>query len=41
MQRLDGSDVSVDVMTGVVGLPLATACMRSGHLGFVGNPVAR
>jgi hypothetical protein len=41
MQRLDGDDVSVDVVTGVVGLPLMTARTRSGRLGFVRSYVAR
>jgi hypothetical protein len=40
MQRFDGDDVGVDVVTGAVGLPLATARTRSSHLGFVGSPVA-
>jgi hypothetical protein len=41
MQRLDGDDVSIDAVTGVVGLPLMTARTRSGRLGFVGSYVAR
>jgi hypothetical protein len=41
MQRLDGDDVSIDVVTSAVGLPLATARMRSGCLGFVGSHMAR
>jgi hypothetical protein len=41
MQRLDGDDVGIDVVTGAVGLLLGTARMRSGHLGFVGSVVAR
>jgi hypothetical protein len=41
MQQLDGDDVSVDVVTDAVGLPLATTCTRSSRLGFVGSPVTR
>jgi hypothetical protein len=41
MQRFDDDDVGVDVVTGAVGLPLATARTRSGRLGFMGSPVAR
>jgi hypothetical protein len=41
MQRLDDDDVGVDVVTGAVGLPLATARTRLGCLGFVGSYVAR
>jgi hypothetical protein len=41
MQRLDGDDVSVDVVMSAVGLPLATSHMRSGCLGFVGSHIAR
>jgi hypothetical protein len=36
----EGVDVIVDSSDGAVGLPLATALTRSGHLGFVGSPVA-
>jgi hypothetical protein len=41
MQRLDGDDVGVDVVTGAVGLLLSTTRTRSGRLGFVGGVVAR
>jgi hypothetical protein len=41
MQRLDGDDVGVDVVTGAVGLLFGTARTRSDRLGFVGSVVAR
>jgi hypothetical protein len=34
MQRLDGDDAGIDVVTGAVGLSLATARMTSGRIGL-------